>query len=131
MWLRLFAFTIVLQLLLMGVDTDLDITFGTDGKVTMAPGGWSGFYGKSVAIQSDGKIVVAGKSNNEGNYGFSLLRYQGTAEIQTPVPLAPHLLPAPVILSGLWFWSFTKRPNHGQLSPADAEAARTGSLRLK
>ena len=43
-------------------DGDLDTTFGTGGKVTTAIG--SDDAARSVAIQSDGKIVAAGYSYN-------------------------------------------------------------------
>ena len=52
---------------------DLDTTFGTGGKVTTDFGGSP--VGFSVAIQSDGKIVVAGYSNVGGTFGFALARY--------------------------------------------------------
>ncbi len=47
----------------------LDTTFDTDGKVTTAIG--SENWSEAVAIQADGKIVVAG----EGNFNFALARY--------------------------------------------------------
>ncbi len=55
MYLRIIVFTIMLQSLLMAADGDLDPTFGKNGMViidTISP--------HSFAIQSDGKIVVAG-----------------------------------------------------------------------
>ena len=53
----------------------LDNTFGTNGKVT-TPVGSSSDYGKAVAIQGDGKILVSGSSNNGGNNDdFALVRY--------------------------------------------------------
>ncbi|MCF6185651.1 MAG: T9SS type A sorting domain-containing protein, partial [Bacteroidales bacterium] len=60
-------------------DGTLDATFGSTGKVVITVG--DGYdEGNSVAIQSDGKIVVAGVShNNSGIYGsedeFALVRY--------------------------------------------------------
>jgi uncharacterized delta-60 repeat protein len=51
----------------------LDLTFGTGGIVTTPVG--SGACGYSVAIQTDGKLVVAGTSVNGGNYDFALVRY--------------------------------------------------------
>ena len=42
-------------------DGSLDTNFGIDGKVTTAIGSGDD-YAKSVAIQSDGKIVAAGYS---------------------------------------------------------------------
>jgi len=55
-------------------DGSLDSTFGTGGKVTTAFG-TSNDEAYSVAIQSDGKIVAAGSSNNGANYDFALVRY--------------------------------------------------------
>ncbi len=63
-------------------DGTLDTTFSGDGKVITDLGGWDEAYG--VAIQSDGKIVAAGKSSLGGNFDFALVRYQGT-----PLTLAP------------------------------------------
>ena len=52
----------------------LDNTFGIGGKVTSAIGS-VGAVGKSVAIQTDGKIVVAGISFNSPTGDFALIRY--------------------------------------------------------
>ncbi len=54
----------------------LDTSFDGDGKLTTAFGA-SGDEGNSVAVQSDGKIVVAGFSNNGINNDFALARYEG------------------------------------------------------
>lgn len=51
----------------------LDNSFDTDGNVTTDFGG-SYDYGYSVAIQSDGKIVVAGSSQSD----FAVVRYNNT-----------------------------------------------------
>jgi uncharacterized delta-60 repeat protein len=51
----------------------LDLSFSNDGKVTTTIGVYD--YGQSAAIQSDGKIVVAGYSWNGSNYDFALVRY--------------------------------------------------------
>jgi hypothetical protein len=51
----------------------LDSSFDSDGKVTTAIG--SGDFAFSAAIQSDGKIVVVGSSNNGSNDDFAILRY--------------------------------------------------------
>lgn len=56
------------------VDGSLDTTFNGTGKVTTAIG-TSEDRGYSVAIQSDGKIVVAGDTYNGTNYDFALVRY--------------------------------------------------------
>ncbi len=52
----------------------LDNTFNGDGKVTTRVGSLDGF-GESAAIQSNGKIVVAGYAGNGVNYEFALVRY--------------------------------------------------------
>jgi hypothetical protein len=55
---------------------DLDLSFGTGGKViTPILSGDERGYG--VAMQSDGKMVVAGFSFNSGNYDFAMVRYEG------------------------------------------------------
>src|ERR1035437_4224281 len=59
---------------LFAQDGALDLTFNSTGKVTTSFG--SGYdFGKSVAIQSDGKIVVAGVSFNGSNNDISVVRY--------------------------------------------------------
>ena len=55
-------------------DGSLDSTFGSGGKVVTGFGG-DGNYGNAVAIQSDGKIVVAGTSNAGGTGQFAIARY--------------------------------------------------------
>jgi uncharacterized delta-60 repeat protein len=52
----------------------LDSTFSSDGKLVV-PVGSADDYGKSVAIQADGKILVAGYSATGAGYDFSLLRF--------------------------------------------------------
>jgi uncharacterized delta-60 repeat protein len=52
----------------------LDLTFDGDGKVTTAIG--AGLDdARSVTVQSDGKILVAGYSNNGTKFDFALVRY--------------------------------------------------------
>ena len=60
---------------------DLDTTFGTGGKVTTAIGN-SSDNGRSVVIQPDGKIIVAGYSYNSG-YDFALVRYNTNGSLDT------------------------------------------------
>lgn len=57
----------------------LDSGFGSGGKVTTPIGGNTD-YGHSVAVQSDGRIVVAGSSSNGSNDDFALVRYLGTVQ---------------------------------------------------
>lgn len=54
-------------------DGTLDNTFGNGGKVTTDID--STDYGNSVAIQNDGKIIVAGNSMVDSNVDFALVRY--------------------------------------------------------
>ena len=67
----------------------LDTTFDNDGKVTTLFGGFSD-WGYATAIQSDGKIVMVGYSNNGtnpmlNNTDFGVVRYNNnsTTEINT------------------------------------------------
>lgn len=55
----------------------LDATFGTGGKVTTVIGNGGGDVAKSVMVQTDGKIVVAGTSRNGTNFEFAVVRYNG------------------------------------------------------
>lgn len=79
-------------------DGTLDTNFGADGKVTTAIGGTD--VGVSVAIQSDGNIVLAGHSDNGSNYDFAVARYAGTPPAPSvPIPALPTILL--MVLSGL------------------------------
>jgi len=51
----------------------LDVSFGVGGLVTTDFGGSD--EGLAVALQKDGKIVVAGTSNDGGDFDFALARY--------------------------------------------------------
>lgn len=55
-------------------DGTLDSAFGTGGVVTTAVGTFRD-YGRCVALQSDGKILVAGEVSNGGAYDFGVVRY--------------------------------------------------------
>ena len=70
-------------------DGSLDVTFGTDGKVTTDFGlrtngvGYTN-YGRAVATQTDGKIIVAGSSGNGGGESqFALARYNTNGTLDT------------------------------------------------
>ena len=63
-------------------DGSLDTTFDGDGKVTTAVlASWDDGY--SVAIQADGRIVMAGASLNGSNYDFALVRYNADGSLDT------------------------------------------------
>jgi uncharacterized delta-60 repeat protein len=57
-------------------DGSLDTTFGTNGKVIFDLGGTDD-KAAGVALQADGKIVVAGTSNAKGTPDFAVARFQG------------------------------------------------------
>jgi len=57
----------------------LDASFGTDGKVITDFG--VSAAANSVAVQPDGKIVVAGEANIDGNYEFAVVRYNSNGAL--------------------------------------------------
>lgn len=60
----------------------LDTTFDLDGKVVTSISGTND-YANAIAVQPNGKIVVAGRSENGGNYDFSLARYNSNGSLDT------------------------------------------------
>jgi uncharacterized delta-60 repeat protein len=63
------------------IDGSLDTTFDTDGKVTTVIGSFDSAY--SVVLQSDGKIVAAGYSDNGSKYDFAVVRYNTNGSLDT------------------------------------------------
>jgi uncharacterized delta-60 repeat protein len=64
----------------------LDATFGTGGKVTTDITSGATDYGRTVAIQSDGKIVVAGSSRStarKATFDFAIVRYNSNGSLDT------------------------------------------------
>jgi uncharacterized delta-60 repeat protein len=65
----------------------LDTTFGTGGKVTTDFGllqqGFSYALAYSLAVQPDGKLVVAGQASINGVYDFALARYNSNGTVDT------------------------------------------------
>lgn len=66
-------------------DGSLDTTFHLTGKVTTAIGSSHnlGYIGSSMALQSDGKILVTGYSFNTGRGYFALVRYNTNGDLDT------------------------------------------------
>jgi uncharacterized delta-60 repeat protein len=62
-------------------DGSLDTSFDGDGKVFTSVGAFDQLY--SVAIQADGKIVVAGASDSGSNFDFALVRYNTDGSLDT------------------------------------------------
>ena len=63
-------------------DGSLDTSFDTDGKKTTAIGSGAD-VANSVVLQSDGKILVAGYSNNGSNTYFAVVRYNTDGSLDT------------------------------------------------
>ena len=60
----------------------LDTTFGAGGIVT-TPVGSGDAYANALGIQSDGRILAAGKSYNGSRYDFTLVRYNTDGALDT------------------------------------------------
>jgi uncharacterized delta-60 repeat protein len=63
-------------------DGSLDTTFSGDGIQTTAIGNYNA-YGNSVALQADGKIVVAGYTADGSNDDFAVVRYNSDGSLDT------------------------------------------------
>lgn len=64
-------------------DGTLDSAFGTSGKVTTAVVSDQNDYARAVGIQSDGKIVAAGKANSGSGSAFAVVRYNADGTLDT------------------------------------------------
>ncbi|MEZ5845102.1 MAG: delta-60 repeat domain-containing protein, partial [Hyphomicrobiaceae bacterium] len=62
-------------------DGTLDTSFGGGDGIVTTPVGSSNDLGLSVALQSDGRIVVAGYSYNGANNDFALVRYNADGSL--------------------------------------------------
>jgi uncharacterized delta-60 repeat protein len=69
-------------LALYNANGTLDTLFDSDGRLTSNFGG-SNDYGRSVAVQSDGKIVVAGYIYTGSSDEFGLARYNANGTLDT------------------------------------------------
>lgn len=79
---RLFAALLLAPLSGLAAPGDLDTTFGETGKVITPIG--SGYdNATSVAVQSDGRILVAGLSERGGNTDSVLVRYNSDGSLDT------------------------------------------------
>lgn len=63
-------------------DGSLDLSFSIDGRVTTAIGTFDD-EARAIALQGDGKILVAGHSFNSSNYDFAVVRYNSDGSIDT------------------------------------------------
>lgn len=87
-YFTIYASTILLFVLLtnplqsLAQSGSLDPSFDTDGIVT-TPIGSSDAFGRSIAIQSNGKIVVAGYSDNGTQDVFAIARYNTNGSLDS------------------------------------------------
>lgn len=63
-------------------DGSLDSIFGTGGRVTTTFGE-SESYGRSILLQSDGRIIVSGYARVNGQYSFALARFNGDGSLDS------------------------------------------------
>ncbi len=70
-----------------------DIDFGANGHVITAVGD-SFAQAFAVAVQTDGRIVVAGLCSN-GGFGFCLIRYDSTGSLDSSFGMGGIVLPTP------------------------------------
>ncbi len=61
----------------------LDTTFDTDGKLTLDVGTTTTDYAYSMALQSDGKIILTGTSEGTDGVDFALARYNSNGSLDT------------------------------------------------
>jgi uncharacterized delta-60 repeat protein len=83
----LLAILIALPFATRAQDGSLDTSFGVGGIATTLVGSYDLFNSSggayTVAIQNDGKIVVAGQSYNGLNYDFGVVRYNDNGSLDT------------------------------------------------
>jgi uncharacterized delta-60 repeat protein len=62
-------------------DGSLDASFGSNGKVTTSFSSSSDDSAHAIALQSDGKIVVAGETGNYPHFHFAVVRYSSDGQL--------------------------------------------------
>src|SRR5262245_37166136 len=61
----------------------LDPTFGVDGRVTTRFPTPSGDFCYAVAVDSQGRVIVAGSTDKGANYDFAISRYTAAGALDT------------------------------------------------
>ncbi len=112
------------SLIRLNADGTLDTSFNGTGKVTV-PVGTSHDVGRSVTVQPDGKIVVAGYSFNGNDNDFSLIRLNADGTLDTSFNLTGKLL-VPLGTAGDLGYSVTVQPD-GKIVVAGHSASATGT----
>jgi uncharacterized delta-60 repeat protein len=64
-------------------DGSLDSPFGSGGRVITNFGMGATEQALALVLQTDGKIVVAGRTTKNGNFDFALVRYETTGIVDT------------------------------------------------
>ncbi|MCP4212565.1 MAG: DUF4347 domain-containing protein, partial [Halieaceae bacterium] len=80
-------------------DGSLDTSFDGDGMLTTDLGSGND-QGRSVTVQSDGKILVAGESNNGTDNDFTLVRYNADGSLDTTFDTVSTLNGTPAFTEG-------------------------------
>lgn len=73
------TFLLLSTLAALAAPGDLDATFGNGGLVTTNFG--SADIGTSIALQPDGKILIAGHIHNGSNFDLALVRYESNGDL--------------------------------------------------
>ena len=102
----------------------LDTGFGSGGKV-VTPIGAGADYGLSVALQADGKILVAGTSWNGSNYDFALARYDASGTLDAGFGSGGKVV-TPIGAGDDWGWSVAVQANGRILVSGTTYAGASG-----
>ena len=73
-------------------DGSLDSSFGLGGKVLTSFSGSSGEIGNAIAVQRNGKILMAGESNASGSTDFAIARYRRNGSLDPNFGYAGRVL---------------------------------------
>jgi uncharacterized delta-60 repeat protein len=73
-------------------DGALDTSFGGNGKVTVGLSGGSDDGAHALAIQPDGKLLIAGATNANGSYDFLLARYNANGSLDSGFGASGHTI---------------------------------------
>jgi uncharacterized delta-60 repeat protein len=95
-------------------DGSLDGSFGTAGLVTTSFPGFANAQASGVAVQADGRIVVAGDAGGFGSYHFAVARYEGDAGLATRFDVSA---PATVIAGQPFDVTVTALDDNGEVVP--------------
>jgi uncharacterized delta-60 repeat protein len=74
-------------------DGTLDTSFGSGGRVTTDFAG-AGDVGRSIALQADGRILMAGYASNGATADFALVRYNADGSLDTSFGIGGKVLTA-------------------------------------